>query len=249
MAAALVVAAVLTFRVPRPVVETEVGGLRSLDLPDGSLVQLNTDTAIETDFSAAARHVRVLRGEAYFSVMKDPARPFIVSVGRVAVRAVGTEFNVYNKGTKVEVLVTEGRVQLDDSAQGRSLLAAVGHSAEPPLLVAGERAVVALQAGPAVDPSTGLATVTKLTVPEQRRELAWQERRLEFDDVPLSEVVAEFNRYNRRQFVIMDHQLAGKRFSGAFRADAAETFIRLLETDFGVTVVREADSVRLRFSK
>ncbi len=249
VAAVLMVAAILTLRMPRPAAETEIGGLLNLDLPDGSVVQLNTDTAIATNCSAAARRVRVLRGEAYFSVMKDPARPFIVSVGRVAVHAVGTEFNVHSDGTKVEVLVTEGRVRLDDSIRGESLLAASAESEGPPLLVAGERAIVDFQATHIAGAANGLASVTKLTAPEVQRKLAWQERRLAFDGVPLAEVAKEFNRYNRRQLVIVDQQLSEKRFSGTFRSDGMESFIRLLETDFGVTVVRDASSVRLQLAK
>jgi transmembrane sensor len=79
-----------------------------------------------------------------------------------------------------------------------------------------------------------------------QRALAWQERRLEFDAVPLAEVVREFNRYNRRQLVISDPQLAAKRFSGTFRADGYETLVRLLEDDFGVTATRSGREIVLR---
>ena len=106
-AAAIVLLAAFQYRAPGIFVETAVGAFQQLELPDGSVVQLNTDTAIETAYSATERRVRVLRGEAFFAVSKDPARPFIVASGPVVVRAVGTAFNVRQHTTSVEVMVTE----------------------------------------------------------------------------------------------------------------------------------------------
>jgi transmembrane sensor len=91
-----------------------------------------------------------------------------------------------------------------------------------------------------------LATVTKVSPGETRRLLAWQERRLEFDTVPLADVVREFNRYNRQQLAIADAALAEKRFSGTFRADGYESLVRLLENDFGVRTERGERAIVLR---
>jgi transmembrane sensor len=124
----------------------------------------------------------------------------------------------------------------------RSLLAAAGHRTEEPVLVAGERAVWARPGSGAVPVE---AAVTKLSLPAVKRALAWQERRLEFDAVPLAEVVGEFNRYNRTQLVIADAGLAAKRFSGAFRADGYESLVRLLEVDFGVRAARGTGEIVL----
>jgi transmembrane sensor len=245
-AAAAIVLLTATFvHMPRHTAETAVGAFQKLDLPDGSVAQLNTDSAIDMTFTAAERRVRVVRGEVYFSVSKDPARPFIVTAGPVAVRAVGTAFNVRQRVTAVEVLVTEGRVRVDGARQGQSLLAPSGPAEELPLLVAGQRAIVAVPAR-ASGAAPAPAVVTKISPIEVRRALAWQERRLEFDGAPLTEVVAEFNRYNRRQLMISDAHLAAKHFSGTFRADGYEAFVRLLEDDFGVAVTRGEREIVLR---
>lgn len=244
-AAAIALLTVTRLRTPRPTAETSVGAFQKVDLPDGSIAQLNTDTAIDTTFTATERRVRVLRGEVYFSVTKDKARPFIVTAGPVAVRAVGTAFNVRQRETAVEVLVTEGRVSLHDAGKGQSLLATSGPAAGPPLLFAGERALVALNKdASALVPAA--ATVVKVTASEMEHALAWQERRLEFDGIPLTEVTREFNRYNRQQLVIADTQLGTKRFSGSFRADGYESLVRLLEQDFGVTTTRNDREIILR---
>jgi transmembrane sensor len=222
---------------PRHTAETVVGAFQKLDLPDGSVAQLNTNSAIDTDFTANERRVAVVRGEVYFNVSKDPDRPFIVTSGGIAVRAVGTAFNVRQREHALEVLVTEGRVRVDDVREGRSLLPTPAASEAPPLLVAGERAIVSTASSP-TSPALPPATVEKVDLSVAQRALAWQERRLEFDEAPLSEVVGEFNRYNRHQLVIADPALASKRFSGTFRADSYESLVRLLETDFGVTASR-----------
>lgn len=244
LAAALVVLAAIQFGTPTHTAETAVGAFQKLDLPDGSVAQLNTDSAIDTAFTATERRVRIVRGEVFFNVTKDPARPFIVTTGPVAVRAVGTAFNVRRRADSVEVLVTEGRVRVDDAEAGRSLLptAALAHP-EPALLIAGERATVALARGNSAAPPSP-ATVVAVSRPATQRSLAWQERRLEFDAESLDEVVREFNRYNQRKLVIADSRLSSRRFSGTFRADGYESMVRLLEQDFGVAAeTREREIV------
>ncbi|MCX6954559.1 MAG: FecR domain-containing protein [Verrucomicrobia bacterium] len=247
LGAAAVVALLLGlsfFRTPSHTAETAVGAFQKIDMPDGSVAQLNTDSAIDTAFTAAERRVRVVRGEVFFTVTKDPARPFVVISGAVAVRAVGTAFNVRQRDSAVEVLVTEGRVRLDDTRQSRSLLPAAPSDTEPPLLLAGERAVVPLPSRSSAVNSPR-ATVEKVSPSAAQRALAWQERRLEFDGVPLADVVSEFNRYNLRHLVIADPALAAKRFSGTFRADGYESLVQLLEADFGVRAARHETEIVL----
>lgn len=241
-AIALLFLTVSHFRTPRHTAETTIGAFQKLDLPDGSVAQLNTDSALDVAFTATERRVTIARGEVFFNVTKDPARPFIVTSGAVAIRAVGTAFNVRQRSTSVDILVTEGRVRVDDTRVGRSLLPAavssVAPATEPPLLLAGELAIVPATAATPVK-------VERLSAPATQRALAWQERRLEFDAVPLAEVVAEFNRYNRQQLVIDDPALAAKRFSGTFRADGYESLVRLLEENFAVTATRNDRAIIL----
>ncbi len=222
---------------------TAVGGIQKLVLPDGSVVRLNTDSRVEVRYSADERRVRLVRGEAHFTVAKDRARPFFVAAGRVAVRAVGTAFNVRLQREAVEVLVTEGQVRVDDVARGETVLAPRA-SAAAPLLVAGERAVIPTP-GAAEAPRPAMPIVSVGAV-EIERALAWQDRRLEFVAVPLAEIVAEFNRYNRARLVIEDDALAQRRFGGSFRADEPETLVRLLQTRFGLRAERSGDETVLR---
>src|SRR5688572_16879225 len=95
---------------------TEVGNLRKVDLPDGSVIQLNTDSAVDVRFNRSERHVRLTRGEAHFTVAKNHSRPFVVSAAGVDVHVVGTVFNVRLRSESVDVLVTEGKVRVDSLA-------------------------------------------------------------------------------------------------------------------------------------
>ena len=224
---------------------TEVGALRTLRLPDDSLVTLNTDSAVSAVFSPEERRVRLERGEAHFAVAKNPARPFVVEVGGVLVRAVGTAFNVRLEAKTVAILVTEGKVRVDDSRSGRSLLAGDANlggtgptmpstTPEYPVLSSGRKVVVARQnlVSPPAEPVE--RAVALVPPAEIQRQLAWRERRLDFVSAPLADIVQEFNRYNRHKLVIGDPGLATQRFGGSFKPDDREGFVRMLQENFGV---------------
>ena len=200
-------------------------------LPDGSIAELNGDSRITTDYSATERRIRLIHGEAHFTVMKDADRPFLVSTGNVAVRAVGTAFNVRLSPRTIEVLVTEGKVEVDDTAKGGSLLASLPDGTVP-LLTAGQKMTVS-KADQATDEAD--VRITKVEAREIDQTLAWQNTRLVFDDTPLDEVVGAFNRYNRHRLLLNDPSLRQRTLTGVFKADNLDGFIRLLEAGADVT--------------
>lgn len=195
-------------------------------LADGSTVQLNRGSVLAENYTAAERRVRLERGEAHFTVVKDAARPFIVEAAGVAVRAVGTAFNVRLESTAVEVLVTEGRVEVNDVSRGQSLLGPERDGAAP-LLTAGQSARVDL--APTTVPR--VATVSAAQIEEQ---LAWQPRLLDFTNAPMPEIVAAFNRGNPVRLSLGEAGLRDMRLSATFRSDNVEGFVRLMESDFGL---------------
>ena len=192
-----------------------------LTLEDGSVVELNRGASVEVVYSATERRVRLVCGEANFTVAKNPERPFVVNAGGVDVRAVGTVFNVRLAREAVEVVVSEGRVKLE-----RPPVDTVAREAT--VLSVGESAVVLLGAS-ALGPQ-----VTALAVPELAARLAWQPRLLDFTGAPLTDIVAEFNRRNPVQLAVDDATLGALRLSAAFRSDNVEGFVRLMESDFGM---------------
>jgi transmembrane sensor len=196
--------------------------IEQLALDDGSVVALNRGAVLERAFTPAERRVRLLRGEATFTVAHDPARPFVVHANGVDIRALGTVFNVRLEPKAIEVLVTEGRVQVTPA----SATASVSPVSAP--LEAGHRTVVLLDS-PAAVPVTSPVSPAEIA-----QTLVWQPRLLDFTDAPLPLIIAEFNRRNPVRLVAGDAFLASLRLSASFRSDNVEGFVRLMESDFGL---------------
>jgi transmembrane sensor len=190
-------------------------------LPDGSHVELNRGARLQAAFTATERRVRLENGEASFMVAKDPSRPFVVEGEGVEARAVGTVFHVRLAAGLAEVLVTEGVVRV-----------ASPHSAAV-ALAAKQRVVVARN-------SSAPVRVETVSDAEIARTLAWQPQMLDFDDTPLSAVVADFNRHNPIRLVITDAAIAGLRMNGLFRSDNVAGFARLLAKNYGIRFERGA---------
>jgi len=209
-------------------------------LPDGSTVELNKDAEIVPDFTPARRSVRLVRGEAFFSVTKDPNRPFVVSAGGVEIRAVGTAFSVRSDTKGIGVLVTEGRVAVEPTAPSAHREPEIGKSpapGQPIFLDAGRR--VALAVDHAGEPPPA---VKPLSADEVSAALSWRGKRVEFSRMPLSEVAALFNARNRLQLSISDGDTAMIPISGIFWSDDPEGFVRLLESGLGVRSKRSVDT-------
>jgi transmembrane sensor len=222
-------------------IATETDGMKKLELPEGSVIRLNSDTTVAIDFTAGERRVDLQRGEAHFTVARNPSRPFMVTAAGVSVRAVGTAFNVALKSARLEVLVTEGKVKVLETIKGQSVLS---HPDDKhPVLSAGQKAVVDF--GSHATPAR-VATVLTLPAPEVEQALAWQIKLLEFDEKPLLDVIAEFNLYNQHQLVIADASLGRRTFGGVFRADNYEDLVSLLENRFGVIAERSGNQTVLR---
>ncbi|HEY4249532.1 MAG TPA: FecR domain-containing protein [Lacunisphaera sp.] len=218
-------------------------GPERLTLEDGSIVELNAGAKVTVKFTPEERRVLLERGEAHFTVAKNPARPFIVSADKFSVRAVGTAFSVQLNREAVSVLVTEGKVRLDETEPARDHAAAA--SRELSHLVAGEQAVMST-----VDESGGENShpiqIHEVTPVEIERALSWQGLRLEFVEMPLRDVVDEFNRYNQRKLVIEDNQTGAILVQGNFRADNVDAFVRLLDLGFGVKAIPRGNELVLR---
>ena len=244
-AAGLAVAAVLWFR---PGVEAEapvaLAATTVLQLPDGSAVELNRGAQVIESFTAAERRVRLVQGEAHFTVAKNPLRPFIVEAHGVAVRAVGTAFNVRMDAAAVEVLVTEGTVAVAQAAGNAPFPGSnAGPGAEQPnadgvvpiILTVGQRTRVSTvaAAGPAAQ------VVETLGLAQIDQALAWQVSRFTFDDKPLEDVVAQYNQRalgtaEAPRIEFGDEGLRAVRVSGRIRIDQSTSLIEVLESSFGI---------------
>lgn len=195
---------------------TAIGEQRKIQLEDGSSVLLNTDTRLDVDYTSTARHVRLLAGEALFSVQKDAARPFRVLSDRAVVEVVGTSFVVRRKPGQTVVTVLEGEVSVAPMEGGADLSA-----------VRMPAGALRLRAGAQVDVAGNDMRTRDIENPAA--VAAWRSGQLIFDGESLAEVVAEFNRYNRVKLVLEDPVLSAEQVSGVFDSDRPQALVGFLE--------------------
>jgi transmembrane sensor len=203
-------------------------------LIDGSVVNLNVSTAMQVALSANERRVTLTAGEAHFAVAHDTARPFIVTAGDVAIRAVGTAFSVGLGDHGVEVLVTEGKVEVTRVPAGTPPAPAL--PAEHPLLVAGERTLIR------PDATAGGTGVERISTDALQTAVRWHSPIMTFTDLPLRDAVELFNRRNVQQVTLADPSLGERKIGGAFAADQVEAFVRLLVHDGDIHMERRSAS-------
>jgi transmembrane sensor len=204
---------------------TGIGEQRTVQLMDGSTVELNARSTIQVHLTDRQRDVTLLQGQALFRVAKDKQRPFVVRAGDAQVRAVGTEFDVYRKQMATVVTVVEGRVETYDESNSPGTAAIV--------LSAGEQLTVLPH------------TVTKPTHTDTSVATAWVQKRLIFEETPLSEVAEEFNRYNRRPLTINDGDLENLRISGVYSSTDPASLINFLRSQNSIQVIETEKQVRV----
>lgn len=219
--------------------QTAIGEHAAISLPDGSSVDLNSNSLARIDYTPQARVVFLERGEAYFKVAHDTQRPFWVVAGRSWVRAVGTAFNVYLHASKVEVTVSEGTVKV---ASQRS------NDETPSDRVLGATTVSVLNAGEQVEVGEPAAVIRNLQPEQLKRSVAWRGGTVNFENQPLGEVVDEMRRYTTMSIEVIDPNVRQLVIGGTFRAnpEGAEALLKMLQDGFGLSVKRERpDRVRI----
>jgi transmembrane sensor len=218
---------------------TAVGQHRNLVLSDGTRVTLNTNTILETNFARHAREIYLRKGEAHFEVARDRSRPFRVHAGDAVVQAIGTEFEIRLRSDRhVDVLVNEGRVEVrtDDT----SLASHAGAGSAEPLP---EVTVRAVSAGQQLSTATRNYAVIPVSPEQLSSELAWRDGAVVFDTAPLSQAIAEIQRYTDARIVISDPGISTLPVGGRFKTDDLQGFLDGLEAALPITIRRTADGV------
>lgn len=186
---------------------TGIGEIRRVALKDGSILTLDTDSAVTVRFGAVNREVVLTRGRARFEVAHDKQHPFVVEAGGRSVTALGTVFDVRLAPDAVKVVLLDGRVRIADlTGANTSAIMDRGHEMLVPAIGSWQET--------SIDP-------TQASI--------WPGGRLAFNDAPLSQVVAEMNRYSTRRFVIADDRLGDRPVGGVFRAGDEKTLALALE--------------------
>ncbi len=214
--------------------QTAIGEHAAIQLPDGSSLELNSNSLANVEYTKRARVIRLKRGEAFFKVAHDVQRPFWVAAGTSWVRAVGTAFSVYISPTDVRVVVSEGVVKVAaDQARDDTPTDAVLARAPVSVLTAGQQAQM----------RRGSADIRLLKEAELARSLAWRQGTLNFDNQPLGVAIEELGRYTPMEIVVEDPVLRQLPVGGTFQAnpDGAEALLAMLEDGLGLRVRRNGE--------
>jgi transmembrane sensor len=207
------------------VLYTAAGERTQVRLADGSEILLDTRTRLEVRYSRSERSVQVLSGRAYFKVGRDPLRPFVVSAADQKVVAVGTEFDVRLDERRLAVTLVEGRVDVGRAEDGSAAGASTSIS-----MFAGEQLLVDLNGGG-----------VKIAKADIEKTLSWRQGKIFFEDMALSDAVAEMNRYSDAQIVLSDPSLGDKQINGMFYTGHPTSFLVALEQYFGIRAHTAAD--------
>ncbi len=195
---------------------TGLGERRSVALEDGSRVELDAATRLQVRFGRDRRRITLLEGRAFFRVEKE-GRTFEVVSDHGGVQALGTRFEASRLTDALDVALYEGSVALLSKGEDTKTRSRLG------VMVPGQKARVA-------DDRMALLPQTVA----DRKSPGWLEGRLVFSDTPLSEALAEFNRYSPRRLVPGDASVGRQRISGVFRGDDPEGFVEALREVYGI---------------
>jgi transmembrane sensor len=254
IAASLALAATATLfyvqTLQAPTYATAIGEQRSLALMDGSTVELNSRSKIVVRYTAQGRNVELLQGQALFRVAKNASRPFIVKTGATLVRAVGTEFDVYQKRDGTVVTVVEGRVAIVTDHAFPWPDAATSATDEPrpanlefPTVPKGHVGNILVAAGEQLTVTPKLIQIAEH--PNIATATAWTQRQLVFESASLADVADEFNRYNDRQLIVADPKLETFHVSGVFSSTDPASLIRFLRARPELKILETESQIRI----
>jgi transmembrane sensor len=196
--------------------QTALGEQQAIELEDGSTLTLNTSSRVAVSFNEKHRTLKLIKGEAFFKVAKDPTRPFEVNAGSAQVTAIGTAFNIYRSNGTSNITVVEGVVKVIE------LGAPQNRAPQTEILHANQQ----LKATTA-----GLQTATKADVSQQT---AWQQGKLIAQNMPLVELITQIERYHDTHILISDPSIATLNVSGVFILSELDPILQALQISLGL---------------
>lgn len=209
-------------------ITTGLGEVRLVTLDDGSTIILNTESSVKVHYSERMRRVEVLYGEAYFTIVRDALRPFVVDGAGPSLMATRAAFRVRKlSGRPVDVLVDQGGVS-------------VGAADNPVLMQARTRITIPVFAIGAAAPKPQMISTDLVS-----RELAWREGKIAFEGERLEQAAAEFARYSKTRIEIRDPALGREPVTGLFSSSDPVGFSRAIAEVFGARLEQRHDVIVL----
>lgn len=201
---------------------TETGEVQTLHLPDGSTAEMNSGTAIAIHYSSSERRLRLLKGEAVFTVSADAQRPFVVEANGGEATALGTVYAVRDDEKGATVTVVESHVAIAALPEGQNV-----------------------RLGPDQRVSYQNGMMSAVQSVDAQSETAWRRHKLIFVDKPLGDVIDELNRYHKGMIRIVDSSISTRRVSGVFETNDIVAVIDTLKKSFGFNDTRLGNLVIL----
>jgi transmembrane sensor len=215
---------------------TALGERRAVTLADGSQITLDSSSEVMVRYSANARALTLVRGQARFDVTHDVERPFTVTANGRRVVATGTAFDVDLLGSDFLVTLIEGHVvvlpqskPVGSAEQTSATRVRSSADGSPIALDAGQQLVMSSHAAPRVTPV------------DIERVMAWERGKIVFNDEPLASVVERMNRYTSRRIDVADERVAALRISGMFHVGDVRGFVSTLTTYLPVKAEEHQD--------
>ena len=258
-----------------PTYTTGIGEQRIVRLDDGTRLSLNSVTRVRIAYDDSERRVELERGEAYFEVAHNPARPFIVTAGNHQVTALGTVFVVRYEAAQTAVTLLEGKVAVlpvpdsasatrksavtnpEDSSGTRSARANRHPSISlPPSASHAEGAGVRVGANEGGDRELILSPGERVTFtrggslkfdePRMEAVAAWRRGEVMLDKTQLADAIAELNRYDKTRLIIDDPEIAALPISGIYQTGDSTGFARTVAKLYDLEIIEQPDRIYLR---
>lgn len=189
---------------------TGTGAWESYTLQDGSVITLDSGSAVNLRFDQQRRRVELVQGGLNVTVAKDATRPFVVETPQGEMRALGTRFMVARDESATTLSMLESKVAARAAADAREVV-----------VQAGERVRITADAVGAAQPINAGAV-----------DDAWRQHKLAVEDRPLSEVLTQLNRYRAGRITFNAAQLEGIRVSAVLPLDDTDRALQLLLNNF-----------------
>jgi transmembrane sensor len=203
------------------VYSTAVGQRLSIPLPDGSLVSLDTASAVRIRYTVGERAVDLVQGQALFKVAKHQPAPFQVYARDQRITALGTVFDVRLEPDRLRVSLLEGSVRVA--------------SVSPSALDEPQREVV-LDPGQALEQRGAIVRISDI---DPTRTKSWIDGVLDFDDESLASAVAEVNRYSEHKIILEGAEIRALKISGIFTTGDTERFAQTMAELFSLQVAHD----------
>jgi ferric-dicitrate binding protein FerR (iron transport regulator) len=208
-------------------VSTSVAQRANLTLGDGTKVILNADTKIEypQKFASDIREVH-LRGEAYFDVVRNPEKPFIIYAGQTRTRVLGTSFSVrsYPEERQVQVVVEEGRVSFSSTADPDSTVAT-------------------LTKNKLAQYSTEIQQITTKQIDDMELYLGWKEGALKFKETAMRKVAKEIERRYGVQVFFDQKEIAEMSLTAFLKSRSISNVLDVIATSLTINYRLEDNDV------